>query len=87
MREEEDTGMRVGIEEDEKHQEEGKRSMSRVERQRREVDEGRGRAGRGMVERERREVEEGRGGRGERGKRGSSIMGCRMLTEAWLVVG
>lgn len=87
-REEEETGIRVGIEEEDvKQQEEGKRPMSRVERQLREVDEGRGRGGGGVVEREKRDVEEGRGGTGERGKNGSSIMGCRMSTEAWQVVG
>lgn len=71
MEEEEETaGTRVGIDEENG----GKRSMSRVERQNREV------------EREESEIERARGGGGGWG-RGSSIIGCRMSTEAWLAVG
>lgn len=64
--EEEETRMRVGIEE-EGASEKRKGSMLGVERQRREVERGKGRGGGGVVENERREVESGRGGRGESG--------------------
>lgn len=66
--EEEETRMRVGIEEDKVGaSEKRKGSMSGLERQRREVERGKGRGGGGVVEKEKREVESGRGGRGERG--------------------
>lgn len=58
--------------------------MSRVDRQRREVERGRTWGTGGVVEREKREVDRGSGGRGDRG---SSIKGCWMWTGTWQAVG
>lgn len=44
----------------------------------REVERGRGQGGGGVEEKDKREVEKGRRGRGKRGYRGASNMGCRI---------
>lgn len=63
--------------------EEGKGSVSGVEILKREVERGREGGGRGVVKKDRREVECGKEGRGERGGRGTSFMGWRMLMKLW----
>lgn len=66
----------MGTEEEMSPKEERKGSEIR----KREVERVRGRGGGGEVEKDKREVERGRRGTGERGQRGTSIMGCRMST-------
>lgn len=79
-----ETGMSVGMDE---HVEIGPTEETKQsEMQEREVERGRGRGGGGVEEKHKREVERGRRGRGKRGYRGASNMGCRISTQAWWVV-
>lgn len=72
-----ETGMSVGTDE---HGETGPTVEMRSEMREREVERGRGRGAGGVEEKDKREVERGRRGRGNRGYRGASNMGCRMST-------
>lgn len=79
-----ETGMSVGTDE---HVETGPiGEAKRSAMGEREMETGRAWGGGGVEEKDKREVERGRRGRGTRGHRGASNMGCRMSTRAWWVV-